>query len=44
MTPDYHKAVEIASEAASQAHRGQFRKNGKTPFIIHPKQIGRAHV
>jgi (p)ppGpp synthase/HD superfamily hydrolase len=39
MTPDYHRAVEIASEAASQAHRGQFRKNGKTPFIIHPKRV-----
>jgi (p)ppGpp synthase/HD superfamily hydrolase len=39
MTPDYHKAVEIAAEAASQAHRGQFRKNGKTPFIIHPKRV-----
>ncbi|MDD1695674.1 MAG: HD domain-containing protein [Methanoregula sp.] len=39
MTPDYHKAVEIAAEAASQAHRGQFRKNGKTPFIVHPKRV-----
>jgi (p)ppGpp synthase/HD superfamily hydrolase len=39
MTPDYHKAVEIATEAASQAHRGQFRKNGKTPFIVHPKRV-----
>jgi (p)ppGpp synthase/HD superfamily hydrolase len=39
VTPDYHKAVEIATEAASQAHRGQFRKNGKTPFIVHPKRV-----
>jgi (p)ppGpp synthase/HD superfamily hydrolase len=39
MTPDYHKAIEIAAEAASQAHRGQFRKNGKTPFIVHPKRV-----
>ena len=39
MTPDYHKAVKIATEAASQAHRGQFRKNGKTPFIVHPKRV-----
>jgi len=39
LTPDYHKAVEIATEAASQAHRGQFRKNGKTPFIVHPKRV-----
>jgi (p)ppGpp synthase/HD superfamily hydrolase len=39
MAPDYHKAVEIATEAASQAHRGQFRKNGKTPFIVHPTRV-----
>jgi (p)ppGpp synthase/HD superfamily hydrolase len=39
MTPDYYIAIEIAAEAASQAHRGQFRKNGKTPFIVHPKRV-----
>jgi (p)ppGpp synthase/HD superfamily hydrolase len=39
VTPDYYKAVEIAAEAASQAHRGQFRKNGKTPFIVHPTRV-----
>jgi len=39
MAPEYHKAIEIATDAASQAHRGQFRKNGKTPFIVHPKRV-----
>ncbi|MCX6699331.1 MAG: HD domain-containing protein [Methanomicrobiales archaeon] len=32
-------AIDIAAEAASIAHRGQFRKDGKTPYIVHPKRV-----
>lgn len=39
MTPDCHKVVETAAQAASHAQRGQFRKNGKTPFIVQPKRV-----
>lgn len=39
MTSAYSKAIEIAADAASQAHRGQFRKNSKTPYIVHPKRV-----
>ena len=33
------KAIETAAKAASEAHRGQTRKDGKTPFIVHPERV-----
>ncbi|MDD1708494.1 MAG: hypothetical protein LUQ33_04910, partial [Methanoregulaceae archaeon] len=35
------KAVETASKAATEAHRGQTRKDGKTPFIVHPERVAK---
>lgn len=32
-------AIEIAAKAASKAHHGQFRKDKKTPFIVHPERV-----
>jgi (p)ppGpp synthase/HD superfamily hydrolase len=32
-------AITIAAKAASEAHRGQFRKDEKTPFIVHPERV-----
>ncbi|MCX6690021.1 MAG: HD domain-containing protein [Methanoregula sp.] len=32
-------AIKIASDHASRAHKGQFRKDRKTPFITHPARV-----
>ena len=32
-------AIKIASDHASRAHNGQFRKDRKTPFVIHPARV-----
>ena len=34
-------AIEIAAKAASEAHRGQTRKDKKTPFIVHPERVAK---
>jgi (p)ppGpp synthase/HD superfamily hydrolase len=35
-----HKnAIKTAADAANRAHRGQFRKDGKTPYILHPQRV-----
>jgi len=39
MTSVHKKAIKIAANAATQAHRGQFRKDRKTPFIVHPQRV-----
>jgi len=39
MTSVHKKAIKIAADAATRAHRGQFRKDKKTPFIVHPKRV-----
>lgn len=31
--------VDIAKEIATEAHQGQFRKDRKTPYIEHPKEV-----
>ena len=32
-------AIKIASDHASRAHKGQFRKDKKTPYITHPARV-----
>lgn len=39
MTSGHKKAIKIAADAAAQAHRGQFRKDGKTPYVVHPERV-----
>jgi (p)ppGpp synthase/HD superfamily hydrolase len=39
MTSVHKNAIKIAADAATLAHRGQFRKDGKTPFIVHPERV-----
>jgi (p)ppGpp synthase/HD superfamily hydrolase len=35
------KAIEIASKEATEAHRDQTRRDGKTPFIVHPERVAK---
>jgi (p)ppGpp synthase/HD superfamily hydrolase len=39
MTSIQKKAIKIAADSANLAHRGQFRKDRKTPFIVHPERV-----
>ena len=39
MTSVHKKAIKIAADAATHAHERQFRKNGITPYIVHPKRV-----
>ena len=39
MTSVHKKAIKIAADAATHAHRGQFRKDNKTPYIVHPRRV-----
>jgi (p)ppGpp synthase/HD superfamily hydrolase len=39
MTSVHRHALHIAQTAATRAHRGQFRKDGKTPYIVHPERV-----
>ncbi len=39
MTPSHQRSIQIAADAASRAHHGQVRNNGKTPFIAHPRRV-----
>lgn len=32
-------SIEKASRYAAKAHEGQFRKNSKTPYIVHPQRV-----
>ena len=34
-----HDLVVLAEKIATEAHKGQFRADGKTPFIEHPKAV-----
>jgi len=39
MTSVHKQAIQTARTAATKAHRHQFRKNGKTPYILHPERV-----
>jgi (p)ppGpp synthase/HD superfamily hydrolase len=39
MNSIHKKSIKIAADTAAQAHRGQFRKDGKTPYIVHPQRV-----
>jgi (p)ppGpp synthase/HD superfamily hydrolase len=39
MTSVHKKAIKIAADAATRAHYGKFRKDNKTPVIVHPKRV-----
>jgi len=41
MTSFHTHAIHLAKYAATKAHQDQFRKNGKTPYIIHPERVAR---
>lgn len=39
MNFNHLSAIHIASEAAAKAHSGQTRKDGVTPYIVHPARV-----
>jgi (p)ppGpp synthase/HD superfamily hydrolase len=39
MTSVHKKSIKIAADAAIKAHRTQFRRDGKTPYIVHPERV-----
>ena len=39
MTLVHTQSIKIAADAATNAHRGQFRKDTKTPYIVHPRRV-----
>ena len=41
MTSTHLHAIKAAKTAATRAHRGQFRKDGKTPYITHPERVAK---
>lgn len=41
MTSVHTHAIALARSAATQAHRGQFRKGGVTPYIVHPERVAK---
>lgn len=45
MTPEEkNKLVETALKIAEEAHAGQTREDGKTPYIYHPKAVAKKFV
>lgn len=39
MDRDEVRAIRIAAEAAARAHRDQVRKDGSTPYLVHPASV-----
>ena len=31
--------VDLAKKYATKMHKGQFRRDGKTPYIVHPADV-----
>jgi (p)ppGpp synthase/HD superfamily hydrolase len=38
-TPLHERSIKIAADAAARAHHGHYRKNGKSPYILHPRHV-----
>jgi len=36
---DHDKLLALADQVAEEAHRGQTRKDGETPYITHPRKV-----
>ena len=41
MNSTHLHAIRLAKRSATRAHHGQFRKDGKTPYITHPERVAR---
>ena len=41
MVPAHQRffSIKSAADHASRAHKGQYRKDGRTPYIVHPAQV-----
>jgi (p)ppGpp synthase/HD superfamily hydrolase len=39
LTAIHKNAIKTAADAATRAHWGQFRKDGKTPYVLHPERV-----
>jgi (p)ppGpp synthase/HD superfamily hydrolase len=41
MVPAYQRffSIKSAADHASRAHKGQYRKDGRTPYIVHPARV-----
>lgn len=39
MNLNHQTSIRIASEDAAVAHRHQFRKDGSTPYVVHPARV-----
>jgi len=39
MNSDHLAAIHIVSSEVARAHAGQYRKDGVTPYIVHPARV-----
>ena len=43
MIPNENKLIKIAETLARKAHTGQYRWDGKTPYITHPEAVANSY-